>query len=52
VAITKLEKIMKDQDIKRETKTRIAETLIFPMVTYGKESWTVRKRERKKNRCL
>jgi hypothetical protein len=47
-AMTKLEKIMKDQDVKRDTKIKIAETLIFPMVTYRSESWTVRKRERKK----
>jgi len=27
---------------------KIAETVIFPAVTYGSESWTVRKKERKK----
>jgi len=27
---------------------KIAETIIFPTVTYGSESWTVRKIERKK----
>jgi len=43
-----LEKIMKDQDVKKSTKIKIAETVIFPAVTYGSESWTVRKRERKK----
>jgi hypothetical protein len=30
------------------TKIKIAGTIIFPTVTYGSESWTVRKRERKK----
>jgi hypothetical protein len=48
MAMTKLEKIMKDRDVKKATKIKIAETIIFPTVTYGSESWTVQKRERKK----
>jgi hypothetical protein len=48
MAMTKLEKIMKDPDVKKATKIKIAETIIFPKVTYGSESWTVRKKERKK----
>jgi hypothetical protein len=48
MAMTKLEKIMKDQDIRKGTKIKIAETVIFPTVTYGSESRTVRKKERKK----
>jgi len=48
MAMTKLEKIMKDQDVKKATKIKIAETIIFPAVTYGSDSWTVRKKERKK----
>jgi hypothetical protein len=47
MAMTKLEKIMKDRDVKKATKIKIAETIIFPTVTYGSESWTVRKKERK-----
>jgi hypothetical protein len=39
MAMTKLEKIMKDWDIKKATKIKIAETIIFPTVTYGSESW-------------
>ena len=39
---------MKDQDVKKATKIKIAETVIFPAVAYGSESWTVRKKERKK----
>jgi hypothetical protein len=39
---------MKDQDVKKATKIKIAETVIYPAVTYGSESWTVRKKERKK----
>jgi hypothetical protein len=48
MVMTKLEKIMKDQDVKKATKIKIAETVIFPAVTYGSESWMVRKKERKK----
>jgi hypothetical protein len=44
----KLEKIMKDRDVTVTTKSKIVETMIFPIVTYGSESWTVRKKERKK----
>jgi hypothetical protein len=43
MAMTKLEKFMKDQDVKEATKIKIAETIIFPTVTYGRESWTVLK---------
>jgi hypothetical protein len=39
---------MKYQDVKKDTKIKIAETVIFPAVTYGSESWTVRKRKGKK----
>ena len=46
--MTKLEKIIKDRDVKKATKIKIAETIIFPTVTYKSESWTVRKKERKK----
>ena len=47
MVMTKLEKIMKDKDVKKATKIKIAETVIFPAVTYGSESWTVRKRKGK-----
>ena len=47
-AVTKLEKSMKDRDIKKATKIKIAGTIIFPTVTYGSESLTVRKSEMKK----
>jgi hypothetical protein len=48
MAMTKLEKTMKYRDVKKATKIKIAETIIFPTVTYGSESLTVRKSERKK----
>jgi len=48
MAMTKLEKIMKDQDVKKATKIKIAEIKIFPTLTNRSESWIVRKKERKK----
>jgi len=44
---TKLEKIMKDRDVKKATKIKIEETIILPTVPYGSESWTALKKERK-----
>ena len=49
MAMTKLEKIVKDRGVKKATKIKIAETIIFPTVSYRSESWTVRNRERVKN---
>jgi len=39
--MTKLEKIMKVRDVKKANKIKVAETIIFPTVTYGSENWTV-----------
>jgi hypothetical protein len=39
---------MKDRDVMVTTKIKIAETIIFPTVTYGNESWAMRKKDRKK----
>jgi hypothetical protein len=44
----KLEKIIKDRDVTATTKSKIVEMMIVPIVTYGSESWTLRKKERKK----
>jgi len=35
---------VKDRDVKKAIEIKIAETIIFPTVTYGSESWTVRNR--------
>jgi hypothetical protein len=48
MAMTKLEKVVKDRDVKKAIKLKTAETIIFPTVTYGSESWTVRNKETKK----
>jgi exonuclease III len=47
-AMIALNKIMKDKDVSRWTKIRIIKAMVFPVTMYGCESWTLRKRERKK----
>ena len=47
-AMTNLTTIMKDKNITLFTKIRIIEALVFPVVTYGSETWVIRKAEMKK----
>ena len=44
----KLAKIMKDKDISVATKTKLVYSLVFPVVTYGSESWTLRKTDQRR----
>ena len=39
--MSSLQKVWKDHDISVQTKKRIVETMVFPVATYGAESWTV-----------
>ena len=43
--MTNLESIMKSRDITLPTKVRLVKAMVFPVVTYGCESWTVKKAE-------
>ena len=43
--MTNLDSILKSRDITLPTKVHLAETMIFPVVMYGCESWTVKKAE-------
>ena len=38
-----LTKIWKSRDVKIKTKTRLVKALVFPVMLYGCEAWTVRK---------
>ena len=40
-----LENILKSRDIALSTKVRLVKAMIFPVVMYGCESWTVKKAE-------
>ena len=45
-AMTNLDSILKSRDITLPTKVRIVKAMVFPVVMYGCESWTVKKTER------
>uniref|UniRef100_A0A803T5B0 ribonuclease H n=1 Tax=Anolis carolinensis TaxID=28377 RepID=A0A803T5B0_ANOCA len=47
-AMVNLDKILKSRDITLATKVRIVKAMVFPIVTYGCESWIIRKAERRK----
>ena len=46
--MTNLESILKSRDITLPTKVRLVKAMVFPVVMYGCESWTVKKAERRK----
>ena len=43
--MTNLDSILKSRDITLPTKVRIVKAMVFPVVMYGCESWTVKKAE-------
>ena len=43
--MTNLDSILKSRDIILATKVRLVKAMIFPVVTYGCESWTIKKAE-------
>ena len=44
-AMTNLDSILKSRDITFSTKVHLVKAMIFPVVTYGCESWTIKKAE-------
>ena len=44
-AITNLDSILKSRDITLPTKVHLVKAMVFPVVTYGCESWTIEKAE-------
>ena len=46
--ITNLDSILKSRDITWPTKVRLVKAMVFPVVMYGCESWTVKKAERQR----
>ena len=43
--MTNLDSILKSRDITLSTKARLVKAMVFPVVIYGCESWTVKKAE-------
>ena len=46
--VTNLDSILKSRDITLPTKVRLVKAMVFPVVMYGCESWTVKKAERQR----
>ena len=44
-AMTNLDSILKSRDIALPTKVRLVKAMVFPVVMYGSESWTIKKAE-------
>ena len=46
--MTNLDSILKSRDITLPTKVRLVKAMVFPIVMYGCESWTIKKDEHKR----
>ena len=46
--ITNLDTILKSTDIILSTKVRLVKSMVFPVVMYGCETWTIKKAERQR----
>ena len=44
-AMTNLDSILKSRDVTLPTKVHLVKTMVFPVVMYGCESWTIKKAE-------
>ena len=45
-AMTNLDSILKSRDINLPTKVHLVKAMVFPVVMYGCESWTIKRAER------
>ena len=43
--MTNLDSILKSRDITLPTKVHLVKAMVFPVVKYGRESWTIKKAE-------
>ena len=46
--MTNLDSILKSRDITLPTKVHLVKAMVFPVIMYGCESWTVKKAERRR----
>ena len=46
--MSNLDSILKNRDITLPTKVRLVKVMVFPVVMYGCENWTVKKAERRR----
>ena len=47
-AMTNLDSILKSRDITLPTKVHLIKAMVFPVVMYGCQSWTIKKAERRR----
>ena len=47
-AMTNLDSILKNRDITLPTKVHLVKAMVFPVVMYGCENWTIKKAERQR----
>ena len=47
-AVTNLDSILKSRDVTVTTKVHLVKAMVFPVVMYGCESWTIKKAERRR----
>ena len=50
--MTNLDSILKSKDITLPTRVHLVKAMVFPVVMYGCESWTVKKAERRRIDCF
>ena len=48
IVMTNLDSILKSRDITLSTKVHLVKAMVFPVVIYGWESWTIKKAERQR----
>ena len=46
--MTNLDSILKSRDVALPTKVHLIKAMVFPVVMYGWESWTIKKAERRR----
>ena len=46
--MTNLDRILKSRDITLSTKVHLVKAMVFPVVMYGCESWTIKKAEQRR----
>ena len=46
--MTNLDSVLKSRDITLPTKVRVVKAMVFPVVMYGCESWTIKEAERQR----
>ena len=46
--MTKLDNVLKSRDVTLPTKIHLVKAMVFPIVTYGRVGWTIKKTERQR----